>query len=268
MKPLVFIGSSSEGLQTARRVAAQLEPFCQVRIWTGDVFRPGQVFLESLVESAKECHFGVFVFTPDDLLTIRGSKKHSVRDNVLFECGLFIGLLGTKRSFFLIPEDRTLHIPTDLLGVGAARYKTYGSKGVRLACVQLRGAIERECHEREAMSLNGKWAYRWSVRGGSFFRGTNRGQADVLHIGDQVTAMCRNPKHSVLVRGTIDRTFITGEWGSLSESLGFFGAFQLRILPRGHRLEGKFVGFRGTGIIASGTWTWTRRLTPQWSRRR
>ncbi len=52
----------------------------------------------------------------------RQKESLSIRDNVLFELGLFIGKLSRDRVFFIIPEKTDLHIPTDLLGVTPGKY--------------------------------------------------------------------------------------------------------------------------------------------------
>lgn len=74
------------------------------------------------MEKAETVDFAIFVFTPDDLATIRDQKKLIVRDNVLFELGLFIGTLGKQRCFIVKPRDAELHFPTDLLGLTPADY--------------------------------------------------------------------------------------------------------------------------------------------------
>ena len=66
--------------------------------------------------------FALFIFTPDDLATIRNNKEQVVRDNVLFEMGIFIGAIGKKRSFMLKPRNEEIHLPTDLLGLIPADY--------------------------------------------------------------------------------------------------------------------------------------------------
>jgi predicted nucleotide-binding protein len=69
-----------------------------------------------------EYHHGVFVFTPDDQLSVRGEFKQVARDNVLFELGMFIGKLGRKRAFVVHPGSRGLSLPSDLAGITTAPY--------------------------------------------------------------------------------------------------------------------------------------------------
>jgi hypothetical protein len=67
--------------------------------------------------------FAVFIFSPDDLVVMREKSHLSVRDNVLFELGMFIGHLGRQRSFFVVPEgEDQLHLPSDLSGIAPAKY--------------------------------------------------------------------------------------------------------------------------------------------------
>ncbi len=54
---------------------------------------------------------------------MRDQSAHAVRDNVVFELGLFIGRLGKERTFFFIPRDQELHIPSDLIGITPGIYE-------------------------------------------------------------------------------------------------------------------------------------------------
>jgi hypothetical protein len=93
-----------------------------VRVWTQGIFRAGNFILEDLIDTLADADFGAFIFLPEDILTMRGTTEPAVRDNVLFELGLFIGHLGRKRAFFVKPRGAMLHLPTDLSGVNACDF--------------------------------------------------------------------------------------------------------------------------------------------------
>jgi len=135
MKRKVFVGSSSEGLEIAHALQSNLEPETEVRIWSQDVFLPGEHILESLLKQAEASDFGIFVFSPDDLVDIRGSTQKTVRDNVIFELGVCIGHLGSRRSFIVMPKDSDLRIPSDLLGVNTATFDANRSDGDLVAAL-------------------------------------------------------------------------------------------------------------------------------------
>jgi len=142
-KPRVFIGSSVEGLSVAYPVQQNLIHEAEVTVWDQGVFELSQTTMESLTKVLSENDFAIFVFSPDDLVRIRDTTVSTVRDNVLFEFGLFIGRLGRERVFFILPSGGDLHIPTDLLGVTAGRYESTREDGSMQAatgsvCYQIR----------------------------------------------------------------------------------------------------------------------------------
>ena len=106
-KPSIFIGSSSEALDFPRAVQEQLNPDAEVTIWTELPFAPGQFTIETLLNNLKRFDFAVFVFSPDDKVTSRGSTSDAARDNVVFELGLFMGRLGRERAFVLLQKMPT-----------------------------------------------------------------------------------------------------------------------------------------------------------------
>lgn len=53
---------------------------------------------------------------------MRSREHYVVRDNVLFELGLFIGSIGKERCFIIKPRDVELHFPSDLLGITPTDY--------------------------------------------------------------------------------------------------------------------------------------------------
>ena len=64
MKPTVFIGSSTEGLEVARGIELQLEHDAEVTVWKDGVFGLGKGTLESLFLALNEFDFAILVLTP------------------------------------------------------------------------------------------------------------------------------------------------------------------------------------------------------------
>lgn len=134
MRPRVFIGSSVESLPLARAIQAELSYDFEITIWSQGIFKLSNNALEDLEGALDAFDYGIFVFEPNDILKIRNRRNKSVRDNVIFEFGLFIGKLGKHRVFFLVPEDsENLHLPSDLLGIKAGKYFTRRDGNLRAA---------------------------------------------------------------------------------------------------------------------------------------
>jgi tetratricopeptide (TPR) repeat protein len=140
-KPRVFIGSSVEGLNVAYSVQQNLLHDAEVTVWDQGIFQLSATTIESLSAALSSSDFGIFVFSPDDLLRIRDTTSSAVRDNVLFEFGLFIGRLGRERVYFLIPSGSDLRLPTDLMGVTPGKYDAARSDG------SMQAATGGACHQ-------------------------------------------------------------------------------------------------------------------------
>lgn len=147
-KPKVFIASSAEGLSVAYSVQANLEHDADCTVWSQGVFELSTPPIDSLAATLENSDFAIFVFSPDDEVSMRGQSANAVRDNVLFELGLFMGRLGKVRCFIVAPNEPKIHIATDLAGVTPAIYSgtrdiTELSATLGPACHQIRLAMKR-----------------------------------------------------------------------------------------------------------------------------
>jgi hypothetical protein len=136
MKPRLFIASSVERLDLAYAVQEGLEHDVEATVWSQGVFAPSRTVMASLVDELDQSDFGLFILAPDDVTAIRDSKKPTVRDNVVFELGLFAGRLGIDRCFLIVPRGvEDLHLPTDLLGLTPATFEPDRQDGNMVAAL-------------------------------------------------------------------------------------------------------------------------------------
>src|SRR5512145_199421 len=145
-KPRIFLGSSGKQEKLLQALTRGLEDVVHVEPWTTS-FDPGTTTLERLFELAHEVDFAAFAFAKDDWTNVEspspGAGQASPRDNVVFEAGLFGGVLGMRRTFILHASGAKL--PSDLLGLTLIRYgEAMTAAEMRDVNQKLRRAIESE----------------------------------------------------------------------------------------------------------------------------
>jgi predicted nucleotide-binding protein len=124
-KPKIFVGSSLEGINIARKIQTELSGDFEVVIWNQGIFdKLGLSFLEILEETVVCYDYGIFIFTPDDKIHSRGETKTITRDNVIFELGMFVGRLTRRKAFLVYPLNSDIHILSDFAGITKAGYDT------------------------------------------------------------------------------------------------------------------------------------------------
>jgi len=215
MKHKLFIGSSVEGLKFARALQRNLAYEAHSRIWNQGIFRAGNYILEDLVAALSENEFGAFIFLPEDVSIIRGVREPAVRDNLIFELGLFIGRLGRKRAFFIKPQGSELHLPSDLKGITACEFDfedTNVISGMGSAAFEI-GDLMKELgssesrntlrvvptnYDREALRLDllAKNSRKPIVRGAKYTRNdviTTQGDVRILEKWEGVTSYGSEP---------------------------------------------------------------------------
>jgi hypothetical protein len=146
-KPRIFVGSSGQQKKMLQALTRGLEDIARVEPWTTS-FNPGTTTLDRLLELAHEVDFAAFVFARDDWTTSSASPatesgQAAPRDNVVFEAGLFGGILGMRRTFILHANGSKL--PSDLVGLTCVRYGELTSAAeMRVVNQKIRKAIECE----------------------------------------------------------------------------------------------------------------------------
>jgi hypothetical protein len=158
-KPRIFLGSSGKQQKLLQALTRGLEDVAHVEPWTTS-FNPGTTTLGRLLELTREVDFAAFVFARDDWTTnsppvsdSSAAGQASPRDNVVFEAGLFGGVLGMRRTFILHAGGAKL--PSDLLGLTCVRYADATTAAeLKIVNQKLRKAIEDEWG---AARIDGSW---------------------------------------------------------------------------------------------------------------
>jgi hypothetical protein len=157
-KPRIFLGSSGKQEKLLEALTRGLEDVARVEPWTTS-FNPGTTTLGRLLDLTREVDFAAFVFAQDDWTAAsppathpEGAGQASPRDNVVFEAGLFGGVLGMRRTFILHAKGAKL--PTDLLGLTSIRYDETTPTEIDVINEKLRKAIE---NEGRLANIDGLW---------------------------------------------------------------------------------------------------------------
>ena len=96
----IFIASSRESIDRLRDIEVWLEEDGHDPLpWdTPGLFPPGDQTLLTLINISKQVDAAIFIFGEDDHIWYRGDAMLQPRDNVLIEYGLFVGVLGSRKS--------------------------------------------------------------------------------------------------------------------------------------------------------------------------
>lgn len=142
----VFVMSSVEALPVTRLLVEhfQHDPFLTV-VWDHGVFRASNYTLDELERQLEQSDFAIAVAHADDTVITRGDEWPAVRDNVVFELGMFIGFLGRTRAFLMEPREDKLKLPSDLAGLTTVSYRYLPGSDARSylapACNHIRNLI-------------------------------------------------------------------------------------------------------------------------------
>lgn len=164
----IFIGSSSEAADNdvLLKVAGILrDAGAEPVLWNAapSIFRAGVTTIENLEEIVERENIkaSVFIYSEDDKTWHRGNMQNVPRDNVVFEHGLFVGILGRKKAITVKVGD--IKMPSDLHGLTCIDYGRNPEnatldirqwvKGL-LNCVPINDSgIQSDCGSREERKL-------------------------------------------------------------------------------------------------------------------
>jgi predicted nucleotide-binding protein len=255
-KPTIFIGSSSEGIKVANKLAKGLARIADCRKWNQGVFGVGQGRLEALVKATREHDFAILVLTPDDVQAKRGKKMSIPRDNVIFELGLFMGALGKDRTFIVISSDKPITLPSDLDGITQAEFDGANFKEVR---TKLQRAMQRA--PARVLDLTGQW-----------YSSYQRHDPPIGEWVEDMTEVLLKPPAKLSFRNYHDRVGseyeaigefrgdgeIVGVWRERLAGARATGSFHLHVDPFGHKLYGICTGPSSRGENIYSGWVLVR----------
>lgn len=119
----LFIGSSGESYHIAlelKEILLKEFPHLNIVTWKETKWANLKSVLQSLNKYTNEFYYSIFIGYPDDIVFERGEYHYISRDNVLFEFGYFLSVLGEDKTFLLLPESFNLSgkIPVQMSNVG------------------------------------------------------------------------------------------------------------------------------------------------------
>src|SRR5690242_15657281 len=256
--PKLFIASSKTNLRVAQVLGNSLKDVAAVRVWNEGVFGMGDGFLERLVSIVEDYDFAAFILAPDDVTTSKEVTKPAPRDNVLFESGLFMGVLGRDRVFLVYDESQDIKIPSDLAGITLATYDgksmqgSEASSAVRDAVVK----IGERINTARFPHLLGEWKSEYPM---TFEEGcpmvketlSIRSSGDCLYFATKENS--QNDFYTCWGRMSV-QSQILGKWKSRAGDNDMMGVFMLTVSPAGDFMFGYFTSPDQGGGTVFATW--------------
>jgi CRP/FNR family cyclic AMP-dependent transcriptional regulator len=124
-------------VQIIKELLDSVEPSVEVVPWPEDFHPSSKTIIETLEEIAARSDFVLMVLGDDDEIRVYPEPdgtaappedakqvvfRKAPRDNVIFELGMFIGLIGRERCIMVYDKRMDLKRPSDIDGVKAVVY--------------------------------------------------------------------------------------------------------------------------------------------------
>jgi predicted nucleotide-binding protein len=170
-KPKLFVGSSSEAKEIARKFCGALNDIATTVLWDkAPEFEPTKCTLAGIFKAIDEYDFGLFILTPDDHIVSRGVKGSCARDNVILELGCFLGKLGADRTFAVTQEthakakNKKIKIISDLDGIHIPHFSVTNKheilSSIDAAVQKIRDKISEVGRIRKKYNFHKRWGVK------------------------------------------------------------------------------------------------------------
>ena len=113
-KPKIFIGSSKEKQNYAEELQTIIRDWSNPEVWL-DIFSVSKSTIENFEVKLPEFDMCVFLWTSDDVASIRGQDMQIARDNLIFETGLSYAYIGRQNT--VIVREKNTKVISDLYGI-------------------------------------------------------------------------------------------------------------------------------------------------------
>jgi hypothetical protein len=256
-KPKLFLGSSKANIRIARTVANRLESDeCgEATIWDEGLFSLNEAALNRLMAAIVEFDFAILIWAADDITKSKGKSAASPRDNVIFECGLFMGAMGKDRVFVVC--DKRVKIPSDFAGVTLATYDGLRASGddaaaaMREAC----DAIAEVIRKPRFPYLVGEWRSRYALTAVPG-HGEMIDDVEISPSRDGILILSKKQRGAdpYSARARIYNNQIMGEWQVDVDNSFDEGLFVLTINTKGTVMYGYCTCRDENGTISYTTW--------------
>jgi hypothetical protein len=120
-----------------------------VTVWDeAPEFEMGESILSGLIKVGEGYDFALLVFGQDDSTMMSDVAITTVRDNVIFELGLFMGHMGTGRAIWLNARGaKSPHLLSDLQGIIHLEFdepEVTDAKAIAESLAEIRGKVHRQ----------------------------------------------------------------------------------------------------------------------------
>jgi hypothetical protein len=256
----LFIASSESNIEIAKLVARKLEADgCgDATPWNEGVFSLNGSILDRLLTAINEYDFAILIWGGDDVTDSKGAAMASPRDNVIFECGLFMGALTKDRVFVMVDKHARVKIPSDFSGISLAYYdgsllsEGDGTPAIRKACEQIALEIRRPRHSE----FVGEWRSRYA-KAADPSHGEVIDDLDVAAVpgGIRLSSKPLPETEPYTAHGRVYQNQIIGHWKHQRGQTLAEGVFVLVVNPMANAMYGYCSGRNEDGTMIYETWT-------------